>query len=482
MSSTIPFMDATSLSRAIHAREISCTEVMAAYLDRIEALNPQVNAIVSLRPREALMREAAERDADLAQGRSHGWMHGFPQAIKDLAATKGLVTTHGSPLFKDAVPDEDAIFVARMRAGGAIFVGKTNTPEFGLGSQTHNPVFGATRNAYDYTRTAGGSSGGAAAALAMRLLPVADGSDHAGSLRNPAAFNNVLGLRPSFGRVPGNTDEVFIPQMGVNGPMARNVPDLAGLLSVQAGYDPRVPLSLREDPACFLEPLARDFKGVRVGWLGDLDGHLPMESGILDLCAASLPVFETIGCTVEAIAPGYDMEAVWQAWKALRHWQVGATLSVHYHDPAKRALLKPEVIYEIEGGLKLKALDISEASKARSAWYQHVAKLFETYDYLLLPSAQVFPFPVETIWPREIAGRAMDSYHRWMEVVIPVTMSGCPAISVPVGFDGRGLPMGLQIWGPNQSEFALLQIAKAYEDATDWSTRVPAGAESLRRD
>jgi amidase len=312
-------------------------------------------------------------------------------------------------------------------------------------------------------------------ALAMRLLPVADGSDHGGSLRNPAAYNNVLGLRPSFGRVPGNTEEVFIPQMGVNGPMARNVADLAGLLSVQSGYDARLPLSLREDPACFLEPLKRDFKGIRVGWLGDLDGHLPMEAGILDLCTASLAHFEAIGCTVEAIRPGYDMEAVWQAWKVLRHWQVGSTLAVHYHDRAKRSLLKPEVIYEVEGGMKLSAFDISKASNIRSAWYQHVARLFETYDYLVLPTAQVFPFPVETTWPREIAGRAMDSYHRWMEVVIPVTMSGCPAISVPVGFDGRGLPMGMQIWGKNQAEFSLLQITKAYEDATGYDKLMPEG-------
>lgn len=477
-ANSIPFMDATSLSTAIHSREISCSEVMTAYLDRIDNFNPRVNAIILQRPREELIREAEACDAELAQGRSRGWMHGFPQAAKDLTSVKGLPTTHGSPLLKDEIAAADAIHIARMRASGSIFVGKTNTPEFGLGSQTHNPVFGATRNAYDQSRTSGGSSGGAAVALAMRLLPVADGSDHGGSLRNPAAYNNVLGLRPTFGRVPGNTEEVFIPQMGVNGPMARNVADLAGLLSVQSGYDARLPLLLREDPACFLEPLKRDFKGVRVGWLGDLDGQLPMEDGILDLCRASLAHFEAIGCTVEAIKPGYDMEAVWQAWKVLRHWQVGSNLAVHYQDRAKRALLKPEVIYEVEGGLKLTAFEISKASNARSAWCQHVVRLFETYDYLLLPSAQVFPFPVEMTWPREIAGRTMDSYHRWMEVVIPVTMSGCPAISVPVGFDSRGLPMGMQIWGKNQAEFSLLQITKAYEDATGYDRVIPKAAES----
>jgi amidase len=470
---SIPFMSATALSTAIHRREISCVEVMHAYLERIAAYNPRVNAIVSLRPEEELLASSRALDAELTDGRSRGWMHGFPQAIKDLSPARGLPTTQGSPLFRETIAQDDAIFVARMRAAGAIFVGKTNTPEFGLGSQTHNAVFGATRNAFDHSRTAGGSSGGAAAALAMRLLPVADGSDHAGSLRNPAAFNNVLGLRPSFGRVPGNLEEVFIPQLGVTGPMARNVADLARLLAVQAGPDPRLPLTLAEDPAQFLAPLRRDFEDARIGWLGDLDGHLPIEPGILDLCEGALRVFEDIGCSVEAIKPGYDMEAVWQAWRVLRHWQVGANLAPHYRDPTTRALLKPEAIFEIEGGLKLSAFDVSRASQARSAWYRHVARLFETYDYLILPSAQVFPFAVETLWPREIAGRAMDSYHRWMEVVIPVTMSGCPAISVPVGFDRRGLPMGMQIWGPNRSEFSLLQIAQAYENATGFPKRLP---------
>jgi amidase len=242
-------MDAHALSRAIRSRAISCVEVMSAYLDHIERVNPHVNAIVSLRDRGELLGEARRRDEELARGDGKGWMHGFPQAIKDLAATKGIRTTQGSPLYRDAVPTADAIFVERMKAAGSIIIGKTNTPEFGLGSQTYNPVFGPTLNAYDQGRTAGGSSGGAAVALALRMLPVADGSDHAGSLRNPAAFNNVLGLRPCYGRVPSNDDEVFIPQLGVAGPMARTVADLAALLSVQSGYDPRVPLSIREDPA-----------------------------------------------------------------------------------------------------------------------------------------------------------------------------------------------------------------------------------------
>ncbi len=466
-------LDAVALSSAIHNRAVSCADVMAAFLDQIERLNPAVNAIVALRERGDLLSEAAALDAELGAGRSRGWMHGFPQAIKDLAAAKGLPFVQGSPLYRDTIADTDAIFVERAKAAGAIVIGKTNTPEFGLGSQTHNPVYGATRNAYDQSKTSGGSSGGAAVALALRMLPVADGSDHAGSLRNPAAFNNVLGLRPSYGRVPSNTDEVFIPQMGVAGPMARKVRDLAALLAVQAGYDPRVPLSIREEPAAFLGPLDRDIAGLRIGWLGDLEGHLPMEEGVLALCREALKTFEGMGAQVEDANLGFDPEAIWQAWLKLRAWQAGSNLADIAADPARRGMLKPEALWEAEQGLGLSAFEVMKASNLRSAWYQHVRGLFARYDVLVLPSAQVFPFDVGTHWPREIAGRAMDTYHRWMEVVIPATMSGCPALSVPAGFNATGLPMGMQLWGPNQSELTLLQIAKAYEDATGWVDRHP---------
>jgi amidase len=462
----IPMMDACALSEAIRTRKASCVEVMTAYLDRIERLNPHVNAIVSLQDRGDLLAEARARDDELAKGEYRGWMHGFPQAIKDLAATKGIRTTHGSPLFADFVPQADAIFVERMKAAGSIVIGKTNTPEFGLGSQTYNPVFGPTCNAYDQTKTSGGSSGGAAVALALRMLPVADGSDHAGSLRNPAGWNNVLGLRPSYGRVPSNADEVFLPQLGVAGPMARTVADLGRLLSVQAGYDARVPLSIREDPSAFAGPLDCNPKGLRLGWLGDLGGHLPMEPDVLDLCRGALRVFENLGCIVEDAEPGFDPERIWQAWLPLRQWQIGATWAPHYADPEKREKMKPEARWEIENGLKLTAFDVSRASAVRTAWYQMVRRLFEQYDFLLLPTAQVFPFDVSTHWPKEIAGRAMDTYHRWMEVVIPATMAGCPAMSLPVGFNGNGLPMGMQVIGPNHGELAVLRLAAAYEATT----------------
>jgi amidase len=473
-------LDALALSEAIHARRYGCAEVMAAHLSEIARLNPSVNAIVAMRPEEELLAEAALCDTELAQGRSRGWMHGFPIAIKDLAEARGLRCTQGSPIFADVVAENDAPFVARMRAAGAIFIGKTNTPEFGLGSQSFNPVFGATRNPYDHAQTAGGSSGGAAAALALRLLPVADGSDHAGSLRNPAAFNNVVGFRPGIGRVVDNVEEVFLPPLAVSGPMGRSVADVAALLATQAGPDPRAPMAIDEDPSRLRAPLARDMRGVRFGWLGDFDGHLAMEPGMLETVSRAAQVFEEMGAIVEPATPAFDMERLFQAWRRLRHWTVGASLLPLWQNPADRARLKPEAVWEVEQGLALSAYDISAASAVRSAWFHVVRSLFERFDFLLLPSAQVFPFAVETRWPAEIAGRRMDTYHRWMEVVIPATMSGCPVAAVPAGFGPRDLPAGLQIWGPWRADFATLQAAHAHEAATGWVARRPPPAIGSR--
>jgi amidase len=469
----IVLWDACQLSEAIHRRAVSCVEVMTAYLDHIERVNPRVRAIVSLEPRASLLAQARERDLALARGESLGWMHGFPHAVKDLLMTRGIRTTWGSPLFADFVPGEDAIAVERLRGAGAILIGKTNVPEFGLGSQTYNPVFGTTLNAYDPTRTAGGSSGGAAVALALRMLPVADGSDHAGSLRNPAAFNNVLGFRPSFGRVPSADADVFRPALGVVGPMARTATDLARLLSVLAGHDPRAPLSIRESPAAFAAALDRDVRGLRIGWLGDFAGYLPFEPGVLELAHTALRGLTDAGCSVDEVRLDHPMERVWQSWLVLRAAEVGAVLRPHGSDPARRAQLKPEARWELERGAALSATELSDASIERSRWYRVVRGLFERYDFLVLPSAQVFPFDAETHWPRSIAGRALDTYHRWMEVVVPITMSGCPALNVPAGFSAAGLPMGIQLVGRPHDELGCLQLARAYEQATRWVERHP---------
>src|SRR5499427_9094149 len=304
--SDIVMMDAGALAGAIQAKKVACLEVMTAYLDHIEKLNPKVNAIVALQERADLLAQAREKDAQLARGEAVGPLHGFPHAVKDLAPVKGIRMTMGSPILKDNVPAADSAMVARLRGAGAIFIGKTNTPEFGLGSNTFNPVYGITRNAYDQSRSAGGSSGGAAVALALRMLPLADGSDYGGSLRNPAGWNNVFGLRTSFGRVPADGRDAWLPSMGVFGPMARDVRDLALLLSVQAGYDERVPLSMDANPTIFQVPLETDLKGKRVAWLGDFNGAVPYEAGVLELCRSALGVFETLGCIVEEAVPDYS--------------------------------------------------------------------------------------------------------------------------------------------------------------------------------
>ena len=469
-SSDIVQMDAVDLANAIRTKAVSCKDVMSAYLAQIERLNPKFNAIVSLQDRELLLKQAEDKDQELAAGTYHGWLHGMPQAPKDLANTVGIPTTQGSPILKNNLPKTDAIIVERARRAGAILIGKTNTPEFGLGSHTYNTVFGTTLNAYDPTRSAGGSSGGAAVAVALHMLPVADGSDMMGSLRNPAGWNNVFGFRPSQGRVPfGPTGEVFYQQLGYEGPMGRTVSDLAWLLSVQAGHDARAPLSIDQDPSIFTQTLKRDFKDVRIGWLGDFKGYLPMEAGVMDVCKTALKTFETIGCKVEEVQPDYPMEKLWLTWLTLRGFLIAGIAGPLYNKPELRAQMKPEAIWEVENGLKLSGAQVWQASADRTAWYMALNKLFQTYDYLVLPTAQVFPFNAQEHWPKTIAGKSMDTYHRWMEVVIPGTLSGLPTIAVPAGFGGADqLTLGLQIMGKAQADLAVLQLAYAYEQASDW--------------
>ena len=461
-------LPAHALSVAIRTRKVSCREVMRATLTRIETVNPAHNAIVSLRDGDALLREADERDAQLSRGTTPagpiGWMHGMPQAIKDMAQTAGIRTTFGSPLLRENVPTQDGLMVQRMKGAGCIVIGKTNTPEFGLGSHTFNEVFGVTRNAYDPSKSAGGSSGGAAVALATRMLPVADGSDFMGSLRNPAGWNNVFALRPSQGRVPlWPAQDVWVTQLGTEGPMGRTVQDLALLLEVQAGYDARVPLSLPGGER-FANPL-KDFGGkkVRIGWLGDLSGYLPMEADILATCEQGLLRLETCGCAVEPMRPGFAPEGVWQAWLIWRRWLVAARIAPFLANPQNRAHIKPEALWECDQAATLSGAQALAASVQRSAFYQQMLALFERCDFLALPSAQVWPFDASLRWPTSINGREMDIYHRWMEVVIYATFAGLPCACVPTGFSPTGLPMGMQLIGRPRGDLAVLQLAHAYE-------------------
>ncbi|CAN5827785.1 amidase [soil metagenome] len=477
-------LSADALSVAIHSREVSCREVMAATLARIARFNPVHNAIVSLRDADSLLREADAKDAQLAiaEPASLGWMHGMPQAIKDIANSAGLPTTLGSPLMRDFVAKEDGLLAQRMKAAGCIVIGKTNTPEFGLGSHTFNEVFGVTRNAYDPGKTAGGSSGGAAVALATRMLAVADGSDFMGSLRNPAGWNNVFGLRPSQGRVPmWPAQDVYVTQLGTEGPMGRTVKDVAMLLQVQAGHDVRSPLSL-DTGERFDGPLDGAPAGVgrprpRVGWLGDLGGYLAMEPGILEVCEQGLARLANIGCEVEPIAPNFSPAQAWDTWLVWRRWLVAGRIAPFLIAPKNRALIKPEALWEHDQAQGLTGAQTLAASTERSAFLQKMLALLRQHDVLALPSAQVWPFDAAERWPQNIAGRTMDTYHRWMEVVIYATLAGLPCISVPAGFDAHGLPMGLQLIGQPRGDLSLLRLAHAYEAAAQDVLRVrPASA------
>ena len=482
--SAITDLAAHELAAQIGARSLSCREVMQVFLDRIDEVNPAVNAIVSRRDNDVLIAEADACDRVLAQRSERdtprSFLFGLPQAIKDMVPTAGLRSTSGSPLLKDFVPTADALLVERVKAAGGIVVGKTNTPEFGLGSHTFNEVFGATRNAYDPTRSAGGSSGGAAVALALRMLPVADGSDSMGSLRNPAAWNNVFGFRPSQGRLPTwPAADAWLTQFATEGPMARNVRDLALLLDVQAGHDPRAPLSLASE-ASFADRLGASadkvHAPVRIGWLGDLGGHLATETGILDACAAGLARLQNAGCDVEPLSLGFAPDRIWQSWITLRSWLVHARLTPFLDDqPGNRAHIKPEALWEHDRGAALSAAAVMAASVERTAFFQHVLTLFESVDFLAMPSTQVWPFPVEWRWPERIGDCRMDTYHRWMETVVIATFAGLPAISVPVGFDERGLPAGMQLIGRPRDDLGVLRLARRYEAvASDVLGRRPA--------
>jgi amidase len=460
-------LGAVALSDRLAQGEVSAAEVMAVTLDRIDRVNPALNAIVSLRDRDALMDEA--RAADGAPRK--GWLHGIPVAIKDLAETSGIATTMGSPVFAANVPKADCGMVARIKAAGAIVIGKTNVPEFGLGSHTTNPVFGATLNPYAPERTPGGSSGGAAVALAARLLAVADGSDMMGSLRNPAGWCNVYGFRPTWGRVPADpVEDTYLHRLSTDGPMGRSPEDILALLRTQSAADPRWP-----GPAWspLVGPLDTDVRGRRVAWAGDWGGAFSMEKGVMSLCETAVSTFADLGVAVEPVPPPHPPDALWDSWTTLRSFSVATRLAPLWANEAARMRLNAQAVWEVERGRALSADALQRASAQRSSWLRRAVEFFGTYDALILPTAQVYPFDLTLPWPTEIAGRAMDTYHRWMEVMIPASLLGLPALAVPCGFDARGLPMGLQIIGAPGRDMEVLQLGQAWHRATDWPARRP---------
>jgi amidase len=471
VNSDLCFLTATELARRIRAREVSVTEVIQAHLAQIDRVNPRVNAIVTLTAERALAEARAKDDA-LARGAAPGPLFGLPVAHKDLVPTRGIRTTYGSPIYRDHVPDQDALLVERLRAAGAVTIGKTNTPEFGAGSQTFNEVFGRTLNPYDPTKTCGGSSGGAAVALACGMVPIADGSDTGGSLRNPASFCNVVGLRGAVGRVPPWPTDTLWATLHVPGPMARTVADVALMLSAMAGPDRRAPIAIAETGARFRAPLGRDFKGVRIAWSRDLGG-LPVDRRVTATLDAQRATFDALGCQVEDGQPDFgEARQVFQVMRALNFaTRYGPLLERH------RDKIKDTVIWNIEEGLKLTAREIGEADLQRTRLYHRVREFMERHEFLLIPAAQVPPFDVTQPYVTEINGVRLPTYIDWMRVCSDITVTGLPAISVPAGFTDDGLPVGLQIVGRHQDEWGVLQLAHAFEQATGFHRRRPSLAD-----
>ena len=460
------FTSALQLAAMLRAKKVSAREVMSAHLTQIGRVNPAVNAVVTLVADQA-MADAARADEELARGKPRGPLHGLPIAHKDLVATKGIRTTRGSPFYRDFVPENDAPIITLIRNAGAVTVGKTNTPEFGAGSHTFNTVFGATKNPYDLTRSCGGSSGGAAVALACGMVPIADGSDTGGSLRNPAAFCNVVGFRPSPGRV--SIGRGSWSPLSTSGPMARSVADAALFLSVLAAPDGRNPLVQAGDPARFLARLERSFKGTRVAWYRNLGG-IPFEPEIGRVVGASRHVLEALGCVVEEAEP--DFAGVDHAFPTLRH------LSYHtsYAALAKQRpeWIKDTIHWEIAEAERQTAVDVARAVAVQDRLYAETQSFFSRYDYLVLPVTQVEPFDVTIAYPTSVAGVPMQTYIDWMRSCWYVTLMSNPAISVPAGFTSSGLPVGLQIVGRHRDDWSVLQLAHAFERATAHGARRPA--------
>ncbi len=460
MTNELCFKSATELAGMVRDGEITAVELMEAHLQQIEAVNPQVNAIVTLVAEKA-MDGAKAADEKQAKGEALGPLHGLPVAHKDLTDTKDILTTYGSPIFTEHIPKADALIVERLKGGGAVTLGKTNTPEFGAGSQTFNSVFGTTVNPYNTDYTCGGSSGGAAVALACGMVPIADGSDMGGSLRNPANYCNVVGLRPSPGRVPVWPKLLGWGTLGVEGPMARKVEDIALMLQAIAGPDPREPISIQQPGSLFAQSLERDFKGVKVAWSRDL-GHFPVDERVTAVLDSQQHVFSELGCRVEETHPDFsDADETFKAWRAYS-FESGMGDLIEKH-PDK---FKQSIIWNVDQGKVLTGPQLSRLETKRTLLYHRLREFMETYEFLILPVSQVPPFPVTQEYITEINGVQMENYIDWMQSCYFISATGHPAISVPCGFTKEGLPVGIQIVGRHQSEFELLQIGYAFQEAT----------------
>jgi amidase len=464
------FIPASDLVRLYRARKASPLEVMQAVLARIDAVNPAVNAYVTVARESAL---TAARRATRALGRKSTVLpplHGVPVSIKDLTSTKGIRTTWGSLIYQDHVPNEDDLVVQRLKAAGAIVVGKTNTPEFGAGGNTFNAVFGATRNPWNTALTCGGSSGGAAVAVATGMGPIAQGSDLGGSLRTPAAFCGVLGFRTTPGLVPTHPRALVWDTLSVTGPLARTVADIALTLSAMAGPDDRAPLSYEVDTSQFTRAVrAPSIKGWRVAWTPDLHGLIPVDEEVARVAHDALRVLRSLGARVEAACPDFS-----EVNDIVRGTRAVAMVALHADKlPAWRERMQKDLVRDIEQGLTLTASEIARSEVLRSLLWHRVRVFMETRDLLVLPTVAVPPFPVEEPYPTEINGKLLESYTQWFYLTYGITVTGLPAISVPCGFTRAGLPVGLQIVGRRRQEAAVLRTAAAFEAAAPWADRIP---------
>jgi amidase len=465
VTTELHWLPARELARGLRARAFSAVEVVQAHLDQLERVNPLVNAVVTLDAERAMTAAAAADDA-LASGSELPPLHGLPVAVKDLEDTAGMRTTYGSPLFAEHVPSSDGVLADRLRRAGAIIVGKTNTPEFGAGSQTFNPVFGATRNPYDLSKTAGGSSGGAAAALAAGILPIADGSDLASSIRNPASFCNVVGLRPSPGRWPSQSSFDAWSPLSVLGPIARDVADVGFFLAAVAGDDERSPLALTE--ALSIDDAAGDLRGIRVAWSPDL-GDLPVEPLVTAVLDRHQATFRELGCTVAVDAP--DLAAADRGFDVLRALSfLGAHGELAAEHPDK---FKETIRWNVARGVALTPQEIADAFVERTRAFHTMREFLHRYDVLALPVSQLAPFSIDVEWPREVAGVPMEHYVQWLRTCSRITMTAHPAIAVPAGFTDDGLPIGLQLVGRYRGEVDLLRIARAFEAVTGFGALRP---------
>jgi amidase len=455
---------------AVKRKKISPVEIMDAVLARIEKINPKLNAYCTVVPEKA--RQAAKKaEKAVTKNEKLGPLHGVPVSVKDLTPTAGIRTTWGSKIFEDFVPQEDALVVQRLKAAGAIVVGKTNTPEFGAGANTYNQVFGTTWNPWKPGYTCGGSSGGAAVALACGLGPLATGSDLGGSLRIPASFCGVVGFRTSAGMVPIYPSYLGWDTLAVEGPMARTVGDTALMLSVIAGQDDRSPISFPIEPRELLKAVqAPEIKGLRVAWSPDL-GISPVDEEVRKIVASAARRFSELGCRVEQAAP--DFTGVQQIIHVTR---AARMVALHGEKLEKwRHQMNPNLVWNIEQGVPLTAKEIGEAEKERTALYHRVREFFVPYDLLLTPTVAVPPFPQEMIYPKVINGQPMKNYQEWLYLTYAITLTGLPAISIPCGFTPEGLPVGLQIVGRRLAETTVLKAAAAYEAAEPWKDKRPPG-------